>query len=203
MEKLTKRQEDAAARLRSFISERGYPPTVRELADMMDIDVRAAFEHLAALEKKGVLARDRGKSRSISFIEDNGQGAPGRGVVELPVLGTVPAGGPILVPENIIDTLAVDGGWFGKGEFFIVKVEGESMTGAHIMPGDYAVVKAQPEAEHGDIIVAAVDEEMTIKRFSVQGNLIVLLPENPLWRPIKVTGDFRIAGKVVGIIRKY
>ena len=202
MEKLTKRQEQAAGAIRRFISESGYSPTVRELAGKMDIDVRAAFGHILALERKGVIAREKGKSRSISFTGESAD-APPLDAVELPVLGRVPAGGPLLVPENIIDTLAVDSGWFGKGEFFIVQVEGESMTGAHIIPGDYAVVKAQPEAEPGDIVVAAVDGEMTIKKYSVKNNRVFLLPENPRYRPLEAGEDFRIAGRVVGIIRKY
>jgi repressor LexA len=202
MEKLTKRQSEAAEAIKIFISKYGYSPTVRELAGIMDIDVRAAFGHITALERKGIISRQRGRSRSITFAEEAGRDILSE-AVELPVLGRVPAGGPILVPENIIDTLAVERGWFGKGEFFIVEVEGDSMTGAHIMPGDYAVVKAQPEAEHGDIILAVLNGEVTIKRLSVKNARVELLPENPRWRPIKVSGDFRIAGKIAGIIRKY
>ncbi len=202
MENLTKRQEQAADSLRKFMLKYGYPPTVRELAGMLKIDVRAAFGHINSLEKKGVISREKGKSRSISFTEYFGQ-MTSPGAAELPVLGRVPAGGPLLVPENIIDTLAVDSGWFGKGEFFIVQVEGESMTGAHIASGDYAVVKAQSEADEGDIIVAVIHEEVTIKRYSKKNNRVRLLPENPAFSPIKVSEDFRIAGRVAGIIRKY
>jgi repressor LexA len=199
MENLTKRQAEAADALRKFILKHGYPPTVRELAGTLKIDVRAAFGHITALERKGIIWREKGKSRSISFTE--GSGLPD--AAELPVLGRVPAGGPLLVPENIIDTLAVSRGWFGRGEFFVVQVEGESMAGAHIASGDYAVVKAQSEADEGDIIVAVIDEEVTIKRYSKKNNRVRLLPENPAFSPIKVSGDFRIAGRVAGIIRKY
>ncbi len=202
MEKLTKRQEQAARAIRRFISECGHSPTVRELAEELNINVRAAFGHILALERKGVISREKGKSRSIKFIGESAE-TPPHDTIELPVLGRVPAGGPLLVPENIIDTLAVGRGWFGKGEFFIVEIEGESMTGAHIVPGDYAVVKAQPEAEPGDIVVAAVDGEVTIKRFSVKGGKVMLLPENPRYSPVKASGDFRIAGRVAGIIRRY
>ena len=199
MEKLTKRQQQTKAVIRAFMREHGYAPTVRELARAMDIDVRAAFGHILALERKGAITRDRGKSRSITLHGEN----ENPDMVELPVLGTVPAGEPLMVPENIMDTIPVEAEWFGRGELFVVRVEGESMTGAHIMPGDYVVVKAQREASDGDIIVGVLEGEVTIKRLSLKKSGSMLLPENPLYFPIKISGDFRIAGKVVGVIRKY
>lgn len=199
MEKPTERQLEAAGAIKNFVSKYGYPPTVRELAGMMGIDVRAAFEHIKALEKKGFLSTEKGKARSITLAE-----TPSPFIFEdLPVLGRLPAGGPVLVEENITDALPVEKGWFGRGQLFAVEVEGESMTGAGIMPGDYAVAKAQEEAENGDIIIAIVDGESTIKRYSKKQNRVTLLPANPRFRPIKVSGGFRVAGKVVGIIRKY
>lgn len=197
MEKLTRRQQEAAGALKGFIDGRGYPPTVRELAGIMKISVRAAFEHMGALEKKGIITRESGKSRSIILEESAGERT-----VEFPVLGRVPAGGPLLVEENITGSFSAGRELFGKGEFFVVEVEGESMTGAHIMPGDYAVARVQPEAGNGDIIVAVLDGETTIKRLSVKNGRATLLPENPLYEAIEPGDDFRVAGRVIGIIRR-
>jgi repressor LexA len=193
------------------MGEAGYPPTVREIGAHFGFVPRSVFDHLKALERKGYLRRVASKSRSLQLMDPSHASPltpPVRGVAphrELPILGRVAAGEPLLSEQNVEGTFTISRDWVNGDEAFLLKVQGESMIGAHILPGDYAVVRRQSTAENGDIVVALVNDEATVKRVLLKKDAVVLQPENPAMPPIQVRrGDktLQIIGKVIGILRK-
>lgn len=205
---LTARQREVLDFIRQFMGRKGYPPTVREIGAHFGFVPRSVFDHLKALERKGALHRDPAKSRSLQIL-DPGPGSPlpppRSPYRELPVLGRVAAGEPLLAEQNLEGSLPLARDWVNGDEAFILKVQGESMVGAHILPGDHAVVRRQATAESGDIVVALLDDEATVKRILLRGDEIVLQPENPAMQPIVVRqGErrFQILGKVTAILRR-
>jgi repressor LexA len=216
---LTARQREILEFIRQFMIRVGYPPTVREIGSHFGFVPRSVFDHLKALERKGYLRRDPAKSRSLQILEPAPVGAsgtrpptfggyPALGTLpyrELPILGRVAAGQPLLAEQNLEGTSVVPQDWVNGDEAFLLKVQGESMIGAHICPGDQALVRRQSTAENGDIVVALLNDEATIKRIFFRPDGIVLQPENPAMPPIQVKKSeksFQIVGKVVGILRK-
>jgi len=204
---LTSRQREVLEFIRKFMTQEGYPPTVREIGAHFGFVPRSVFDHLKALERKGYLRRVASKSRSLQILEAPATSHPAPAAFrELPILGRVAAGEPLLSEQNVEGTFTISRDWVNGDEAFLLKVQGESMIGAHILPGDYAVVRRQATAEHGDIVVALVDGEATIKRVLLKKDAIVLQPENPAVPPIQVRrGEktFQIVGKVIGILRKF
>jgi len=207
---LTSRQREVLEFIRKFMTQEGYPPTVREIGAHFGFVPRSVFDRLKALERKGYLRRVASKSRSLQILDapEASQPSPRAPAAfrELPILGRVAAGEPLLSEQNVEGTFTISRDWVNGDEAFLLKVEGESMIGAHILPGDYAVVRGQATAEHGDIVVALVDGEATIKRVLLKKDAIVLQPENPAMPPIQVRrGEktFQIVGKVIGILRKF
>lgn len=193
---LTDRQAEVLNFVNKFIAKSGYPPTVREIAKHLRIrGHHAVRKHLLALEKTGHLTRGRG-ARSIG-IADQPQ------AVSVPILGQVAAGKPILAEENILGTLALDRSVIRGGQVFLLKIKGDSMTGAGILDGDYVLVKAQAQAENGEIVVAMVEDEATVKRVFHRGDKIVLQPENPAHQPMTFSqkDTLRILGRVMGVVR--
>jgi repressor LexA len=192
--------------MESFTRRNGYPPTVREICKATGLkSPRSVSQHLQALERKGYIQRGRDKSRAIRFLHKSvmGPGIPDE-VVALPVLGKVSAGQPLAAADDGDATLLVDRQIAGGEDSFLMKVEGDSMIDAHIMEGDYIVVSPEPEAKGGDIVVAKIGDETTVKRYEERENGVHLVPENSGMRPIDVSsrsGDIRILGKVVGLIR--
>jgi repressor LexA len=184
----------------------GYPPTVREIGSHFGFVPRSVFDHLKALERKGYLRRDPAKSRSLQLLDASlSPSARTSSYRELPILGRVAAGQPLLSDQNLEGTSVVPQDWVNDDEAFLLKVQGESMIGAHICPGDQALVRRQSTAENGDIVVALLNDEATIKRILFRPDGIVLQPENPTMPPIEVRKgekSFQILGKVVGILRK-
>ncbi len=209
MKELTARQREVLGFIRTFTERHGAPPTVREIGDRFAFTARAAFDHLRALERKGALHRrvsDKRVSRTLVLAERG----PGRRqpAAEIPVLGRIAAGTPVFAEENREDSIPVRPEWFArKGEdLFALRVRGESMIDAHIMDGDLVLVRRQDSAQTGDVVAALVDGEATVKRFARDGDAIVLRPENPAMQPIVVHpghADFRILGKVIGLIRGF
>jgi len=208
---LTARQREVLDFIRSFIKGAGYPPTVREIGAHFGFVPRSVFDHLKALERKGYLRRTASKSRSLQILDPSGLGQttpPGRAsgpFRELPILGRVAAGNPLLADENVEGTLTVARDWVNGDEAFFLKVEGESMINAHILPGDYALIRHQATAESGEIVVALVNGEATIKRVVFKKDVVILQPEHPSMSPIHVRRgekSFQIVGKVVGVLRK-
>ena len=208
---LTSRQREVLEFIRKFMTQEGYPPTVREIGAHFGFVPRSVFDHLKALERKGYLRRVASKSRSLQILEAPAASHPATALRaptafrELPILGRVAAGEPLLSEQNVEGTFAISRDWVNGDDAFLLKVEGESMIGAHILPGDYAVVRRQATAENGDIVVALVNDEATIKRVLLKKDAIVLQPENPTVPPIQVRrGEkaFQIVGKVIGILRR-
>ncbi|HXH81400.1 MAG TPA: transcriptional repressor LexA [Candidatus Tectomicrobia bacterium] len=213
MRELTARQRDVLNFIRSFTARHGLPPTVRELANRFGVTPRAAFDHLRALERKGVLQRRASSGRtSRAFTLREAPGA-GRSIVPVPVLGRVAAGRPLLAEENREGELPIAGAALpGRGEdLFALRVRGDSMIEAHICDGDLVLVRRQDSAQPNDIVVALVGTEeggaeATVKRFQRDGERLVLKPENRTMRPIVVDPrerEVKILGKVVGLLRGF
>ncbi len=201
---LTARQREVLDFVRAFAVDHGYPPTVREIGAHFGFVPRSVFDHLKALERKGYLRRRSSKSRSLELLDEAGSPAHPRGVA-VPIVGRVAAGDPLLAVQNIEGSLWLSPEWVNGGETFLLRVQGESMVDAHILPGDYALVRRQPAAEHGDIVIALLNEEATVKRLLFKGDQVVLKPENLAMKPITVRrGDSRlqIVGKVIGVLRR-
>ena len=218
---LTSRQREIFNFIRRFIKERGYPPSVREIGEHFDIYPRAAFDHLKALERKGYLKRRGSMSRGLEvlvFQEGEPFGFSGRiaehgdhsrkerrsAIREIPILGRVTAGKPILAVEHVEGTLPFPADWVKGKDLFLLKVKGDSMT-PYILPDDYVVVRSQSSAENGDVVVALVGEEATVKRFFKKGKRIELRPDNERWETIRIEEGperIQILGKVIGVFRK-
>lgn len=187
----TKRDE-VMAFLRDFLAENGYAPTVREICAATGLKSTAsAYYHLQALAKAGMIRLDESKKRAISLIES---AQPGR----IPIVGVVTAGAPILAVENIEGWLP----WDHDPDCFALRVRGDSMIGAGILPGDKVIVRPQPSADPGDIVVALLGDEATVKRLSVEKDGVWLLPENPAYEPIN-GNEAVILGRVRGVVREY
>ncbi|MBI2370974.1 MAG: transcriptional repressor LexA [Deltaproteobacteria bacterium] len=202
---LTARQQEVLEFIKEFIRSQGYPPTVREIGGHFGLVPRGVFDHLKALERKGFVRRRSSASRSLEVREfvERGTGGPVR---DVPIVGRVAAGTPILAVENLEGSVPLAREWCGEGEIFFLKVQGDSMIGAHIMDGDYALVRRQGSAESGDIVVALLEDEATVKRLVRTRDAIVLQPENPSVPPVTIRGGearrFEIVGKVIGVFRR-
>jgi len=205
---LTERQQAIFDFIAGIIRSRGAPPTIREIMEAFDINsTNGVRTTLAALEKKGHIRRHARLSRGIELV-DQGKTTPAQyDTVEVPVLGRVAAGSPILATENIDSSVHVDRSLLpSSGEVFALSVQGDSMIEAGILDGDVVVARQQETADRGEIVVALIDDEATVKRFDPGSDAIRLLPENSSYEPIVVRPDegidFRIAGRVVGLMRR-
>ena len=198
---LTRRQSDILDYLRDEIEHRGLPPTIREIGERFGIrSTKGVEDHLAALERKGFIEREKGKSRAIAI-----NGRPDlRGARVIPVLGRIAAGLPVLAVENHMGSFVLDESLVGESETFLLRVDGDSMKGASILDGDLVVVRSQDSARVGDIVAARLGEEATVKRFHSDADGFWLLPENEAYDPIRVDDreDFQVIGKVIGVYRQ-
>lgn len=202
---LTERQREVLDFIKDFIKSEGHPPTVREIGAYFGFAPRSITDHLNAIEKKGYIRRKSLKPRSLEVLEFSGRENLVPWLQEVPILGRVAAGAPLLAMENIQGSLPVAREWAGGEEAFLLKVKGDSMIGAHILDGDLVLVRRQPWADDGDIVVALVGEEATVKRFYFGENQVELHPENPSMQPIIVRrGDrtLQILGRVIGVFRR-
>ncbi len=185
--------------IKQEIQSKGYPPSVREIGDAVGLKSTSTVHgHLTRLEKKGLLHRDSMKPRAMEVLDDSRLGRSS--AITIPVVGRVTAGMPILAQENIDEYVALPENMLGEGTFFILSVRGESMITAGIMDGDFVVVRKQPDAVNGDIVVAMIDDEATVKRFFKEKGGFRLQPENPDMAPILVP-EVTILGKVVSLYR--
>jgi repressor LexA len=199
MKPLTDRQQSVLTFVEEFCSRQGYPPTVREVAAAFGIQPRAAVDHLAALKRKGYLHREPGVSRGLSLaMRSVGP------VVEVPVLGRIAAGQPLLASENVEETLPLPSSWVRGEEVFLLKVTGESMAPV-ILPEDLVMVRVQAQVARGEIAVVLVDDEATLKRVYEEAGGLVLKGDNPDFTPLRYSADeavdVQILGKVVGVYR--
>jgi repressor LexA len=198
---LTRRQRQILDYVIEYTRRRGYPPSVRDIGNALHLTSSSTVHsHLSALEKKGYLRRDPSKPRAIEVLKDP-TSLPHKRVVSLPVVGRVTAGAPILAEQNIEDSFTLPEDFVGSGECFMLRVRGDSMVGAGIYDGDYLVVRRQSHAQDGDIVVARIGDEATVKRFYREGDRIRLQPENPTMEPI-YTREVVIEGKAVGLVRR-
>lgn len=199
MDQLTPRQSEILAFLQDFIDESGMPPTRAEIARALGFrSINAAEEHLRALQRKGVIALIPGTSRGIQlkdFIREQ---------LGLPLVGKVAAGNPILAEEHIEDHYRIDTSIFDPRPHFLLRVEGMSMKDIGILDGDLVAVHRTPEVRSGQVIVARLEDEVTVKRYRQEGSTVWLLPENEEFSPIEVNlqeQDMVIEGVVVGLVR--
>ncbi len=200
MKGLTVKQREVLDFIKDFIDANKYPPTIREVADKFKISVKGGYDHIKALEKKNFLRCRENRSRAIEvmFAEDGENDKVSR----LPILGAVAAGKPLFAAENFDGTIRVPVQFLGKGKYFVLYVKGDSMRDAGIMDGDIAIINYRNQAENGDIVVAVLDEAVTLKRFFRQKNRIMLKAENTAYAPI-FTQDVKIIGRLECIIRRY
>ena len=196
---LTKRQKEIFDYIKRYVRKYGYPPTVREIGKAIGLHSPSTVHaHLAKLEKSGLVRRDPTKPRAIELLVDKVKRA--RGVV--PLVGNVAAGEPILAEENIEDYLQVPSVIGGdKEDDYILQVRGDSMRDAGILEGDFVVVRPADDASNGEIVVALIEDEATVKRYFKERNGVRLQPENPAYKPIR-SKDAKVLGRVVGVFRK-
>lgn len=200
MRGLTQRQLEMLGFLRQFIAEHKYPPTIREISAHFNIAVKAAHDHIHALVRKGVLRCDNNRSRAIEILEDEENHEKG---IEVPLLGRVAAGQPLLAESNWEGTILVPRDLASPGDFFAVQVKGDSMIEAGIMDGDIALIRHQLTANNGDIVVAMIDEEsFTLKKFYKEDYRVRLEPANKTYSVIWVR-EVTILGRLRGLIRQY
>ena len=198
---LTKRQKEIFDFIRKYAAKTGYPPTVREIGKAVGLHSSSTVHaHLANLEKLGLVRRDPSKPRAIELLFDKAKKTinPGNG---LPLVGQVAAGAPILAEENIDEYLEIPDVIGGEDGDYILQVRGESMTNAGILEGDYVVVRPSDDATDGEIVVALIGEDATVKRFFREKDHVRLQPENDSMEPI-LTTEARVLGRVVGVFRK-
>jgi len=217
MLKLTARQEQILGLIRDAIENTGFPPTRAEIAQSLGFrSANAAEEHLQALARKGVIEISRGTSRGIRLTDNVHDKPAGRQTavvvpgailqLNLPLLGMVAAGSPILAQEHVTANYTVDPSLFRSRPDFLLKVRGMSMRDAGIMDGDLLAVKKADSAKNGQIVVARLGDDVTVKRYRKTGSLIELLPENPDFEPIQVQpgrDEFALEGVAVGLMRTW
>lgn len=197
---LTPKQAAILEVIKKNIRQKGYPPSVREIGQAVGLSSSSTVHgYLKKLEEKGYLRRDPTKPRAMEVLDS----LEGEKVefVNIPLLGRVAAGVPLLAVENRDDIFPLPAHFTGAGEFFMLTVRGDSMIEAGILDGDMVVVRRQGDANNGDIVVALLEEEATVKRFFKETDRVRLQPENSLMEPIYAT-DLQVLGKVVGLVRK-
>jgi repressor LexA len=196
---LTKRQKEIFEFVKRYSAKHGYPPTVRDIGKAIGLTSSSTVHaHLANLEKLGMLRRDPSKPRAIELLVDRAKAAVTGAV---PLVGQVAAGQPVLAEEDIEEYVQVPDQAGGEDGEFVLRITGESMKDAGILDGDHVVVRRQDTATDGDIVVALVGEEATVKRFFKESDHIRLQPENSALEPIR-TPDAKVLGKVVGVLRR-
>jgi repressor LexA len=196
---LTKRQREIFDFIKNYLSDHGYPPTVREIGKALGLTSPSTVHaHLSKLEELGIVKRDPTKPRAIEVLVDKAKRAITGGI---PLVGRVAAGAPILAEENIEEYLQIPSVIGGEDGAFILQVHGESMRDAGILDGDYVVVKPADESDDGEIVVAMIEDEATVKRFFREKDAVRLEPENPAFEPI-ISSEATVVGQVVGVFRK-
>ena len=202
MEKISEMQEKIYTYVASFVNQKGYPPTVREIGAAVGLKSPSTVHfHLKHLEEAGMIEKASGKGRAISLTGPRNFEGQKPKAHRVPVVGNVAAGSPILAQESVEDYLVFDAGAH-EDECFALRVRGDSMINAGILPEDMVVVQKQEDAANGEIVVALLGEEATVKRLCRKDGQIWLLPENENYQPIDGT-DARILGRVIAVVRRY
>ena len=201
MKPLTQKQDHIFSYIKESINASGFPPTVREIGEKFGITVKGAYDHLKAIEKKGFIRCTQNKSRAIEILIDKDI-KESTDVVNIPLLGRIAAGVPILAEEHIEDYIKLPKSMLPGGEIFALHVKGDSMIERGINNGDIAIIKKQSTANNGDIVAAMVEDEATLKVFKAMDKKIHLIPANPAYKPL-IVGNAVILGKLVSLIRRY
>ncbi len=200
--KITKKQQEILEYIKSQILSKGYPPSVRDICIAVDLkSTSSVHSHLETLEQNGYIRRDPAKPRCIEIVDDSFRPTT-REMVNVPMVGTVAAGQPILATESIVDYFPIPVEYMPNEETFFLKVKGESMINVGIYDGDQILVKRQDTARNGEIVVALVDDSATVKTFYKENGHIRLQPENDTMSPI-IVPDCKILGSVIGLFRMY
>ena len=198
--KISKKQEEILEYIKSELLSKGYPPAVREICEAVHLkSTSSVHSHLETLEKNGYIRRDPTKPRAIEIMDDTFN-LTRREVVNVPVIGRVAAGAPILAEENIENYFPIPMEFMPNEKTFIISVKGESMINSGILDGDYVLIKQQSNAENGDMVVALVEDGATVKRFFKEEGVYRLQPENDFMDPI-IVESVEILGKVIGVFR--
>ena len=200
--KITKKQSEILEYIKNEILNRGFPPAVREICDAVHLkSTSSVHSHLESLEKNGYIRRDPTKPRAIEILDDNFN-IVRREVINVPIMGKVAAGSPILAVENMDGYFPIPSEYMPKGKTtFMLEVKGESMINAGIFNGDKVLVQQQTTAENGEMIVALVEDSATVKTYYKEDGYYRLQPENDTMDPIIINGELKILGKVIGVFR--
>lgn len=201
---LSEKQSQVLETIRRHILEHGYPPSIREIGQALGLRSSSTIHaHLTRLERRGLIRRDPTKPRAIELIDPETY-ALSRGTVMVPLIGRVAAGTPLLATQNVDDALPLPREFVGSGRHFLLRVQGDSMVNAGIMDGDYLLIQERATAENGEIVVALVDGEATVKRFhrDEASQTIRLEPENPRYQPL-VVEKADVVGRVAALLRRY
>lgn len=200
--KISQKQQEILEYMKSQILTRGFPPAVREICEAVNLkSTSSVHSHLETLEKNGYIRRDPSKPRAIEIIDDTFN-LTRREMVNVPIIGTVTAGQPILAVENIENYFPIPMEYMPNEVTFMLKVKGESMINAGIFDGDMILVKQQSHAKNGDFVVALIDDSVTVKTYYKENNHYRLQPENDFMDPI-IVNDISILGKVIGLFRMF
>ena len=202
MKEVTERQKEVLGFIAGYVNSHAYPPTIREVADFFSISVKGANDHLVALRKKGLLKQGDKKSRTMELVKTMDK--EGEDIEEIPILGSVAAGRPLLAVENMDGSIKMHRSFLkNAGKYFALRVKGDSMEEAGIVDGDIAVIEHQNTVRNGEIAVVMLDEAVTLKTFFRESTRIRLQPANPKYSPIYCTRDVRVLGKLAHIFRTY
>ncbi|MFW6365200.1 MAG: transcriptional repressor LexA [Spirochaetota bacterium] len=199
---LTDRQREIFNFIKESIHSSGFPPTIREIGGRFNITVKGAYDHLKAIEKKGYLQCSSNKSRAIELIREVGSPDGEQDTVTIPLVGRIAAGEPLLAEENIEEYLSLPRPSFTSGKYFALRVHGDSMIEKGIFDGDIAVIRKQENANNGDVVAALIDDEATLKTFSIESGVLKLIPANEAYQPI-MPDNCHILGILAGIFRVY
>jgi len=202
MKALTSRQKEILSFVKKYISGHSYPPTIREIAENFFISIKGAHDHITALKKKGAIRQTGKCSRTLELIKGPEDEAD-ENCMEIPILGTVAAGQPILAEENWDGVITMHRTMLRRNrKYFALRVRGDSMSGIGVMDGDMAIIEKQNVVKNGEIAVAVVDDAVTLKRFYRETARIKLQAENPAYKPIYCQ-NVRILGRLAHIVRSY
>ena len=202
---LSERQQQVLDYIRDTVNGRGYPPSVREIGEAVGLNSPSTVHsHLNSLVKAGVIRKDPSKPRALVVLDEQAPTTADGRVRDIPLLGRIAAGTPILAAEQVESVMPLPTELVGEGPVFLLEVKGDSMIDAGIHEGDLVAVHSQPDANDGDIVAALVDgEEATVKRLRRKDGKVILESENPAYQPMVFTDDVELIGKVVSVLRRY
>lgn len=199
--RITPKQEEILNFIKKHLLAKSYPPTVREICEAVNLkSTSSVHAHLETLEKNGYISRDQSKTRAIEIVDDEFSSIASREMVNIPMVGTVAAGVPLLAEQNITDYFPVPADMLPNAETFMLRVKGDSMINMGIYEGDQLIIRRQSTASNGEVIVALVDDSATVKRFYKENGHYRLQPENDDMDPI-IVNECQVLGKVIGLIR--